>query len=248
MNKTQFNYFRVALVALLALVISLSYAQAVLAQTTSAITPPNVPNNLKAPTGERPILKVSAKGVQIYTCSASTANSTGFEWVFKAPEAELFNEQNAKVGKHYAGPTWEATDGSKVVGEAKERADAPGGKSIPWLLLKSKSNEGNGLMSKVSSVQRVETVAGLAPAAADCTQARKDTEVRVDYSATYYFYQPASASMTGAPATGHGGGATKEEESFTGTWLIIWLGLAITAGLAGSLMFFVSYDKGKPKY
>ena len=83
------------------------------------------------------LLEVAADGVQIYACEAK---GQGFEWVFKAPEANLFNTQNLQVGTHFAGPTWKADDGSTVVGEVAARADAPAGGAIPWLLLRAKSN------------------------------------------------------------------------------------------------------------
>lgn len=201
-----------------------------------AIVPPTLPDKLKAPSGEVPSIVVKAKGVQIYTCKTSTTNAAGFEWTLKAPEADLFNEQGVKVGKHYAGPSWEANDGSKVVGEIKERLDAPDGKAIPWLLLKAKSNEGNGTFSKITSVQRVDTAGGLAPAAADCAQSSQDKEVRVDYSANYYFYAPANRPLPASPASGSGGGV---ENSSSAPLLVVGLGLALLAGLAGLLTLII---------
>jgi hypothetical protein len=67
-----------------------------------------------------------------------------FEWVFKAPEADLTGDKGERIGRHYGGPTWEANDGSKVVGEVLQRADAPRAGAVPWLLLKAKSNQGAG--------------------------------------------------------------------------------------------------------
>lgn len=218
------------------------------ADTTPQITPPDVPANLKVPGGERPVLKVLAKGVQIYTCAASTTNAGGFEWTLKAPEAELFDEQGTKVGKHYAGPTWEATDGSKVVGAVKERADAPDGKGIPWLLLTAKENSGNGVLSKISSVQRVETVAGFAPNSADCTQAKKDSEVRVNYSASYYFYSPAGVdnqTPSGVPASGQGG--TINPVNSGDFSIAIIFGFIITIGLARWLISTISHKASLKK-
>jgi hypothetical protein len=77
-----------------------------------------VPDNLKPGAKESLALVVPAKGVQIYECRAS-------QWVFVAPEAELFDAAGKTIGKHYAGPHWESADGSKVVGAVKQRADAP---------------------------------------------------------------------------------------------------------------------------
>jgi hypothetical protein len=106
---------------------------------TSTGTIPVVPDGLKAPPTQRLALETRASGVQIYECRASKDNPARFEWVFIAPEAELFDSAGKKIGKHYAGPTWESNDGSKVVGEVKARDDGPDSNAIPWLLLSAKS-------------------------------------------------------------------------------------------------------------
>ena len=55
--------------------------------------------------------------------------------------ADLFDGQRTKVGCHYEGPSWEASDGSTVrksdEKNAVKMADAPNrDKDIPWLLIK----------------------------------------------------------------------------------------------------------------
>jgi Protein of unknown function (DUF3455) len=156
------------------------------------LVPPQVPDNLKVPDGQAVLLKALGKGVQIYDCKATLVDPGKFEWSFKAPEADLTNEHGDKIAKHYAGPTWEANDGSKIVGEVQQKADAPTPGAVPWLLLKAKANEGTGMFAKVSYIQRVDTEGGVAPAAG-CDQAHVNTEARVDYRANYYFYVPGSA-------------------------------------------------------
>ena len=101
-----------------------------------------IPEKLKAPDTQKQSLEVKATGVQIYSCSASKTDPARFEWVFKAPEADLFDSAGKKIGSHYAGPTWESTDGSKVVGELKVKDDGPDPAAIPWLLMSAKSNSG----------------------------------------------------------------------------------------------------------
>src|SRR6266568_3145183 len=150
-------------------------------------TNPLVPENLKVPAGQTLSLVSPATGVQIYECSAIKADPQRFEWLFKAPEAELFDLSGKKIGKHYAGPTWESNDGSKVVGEVKARDDGPAATAIPWLLLAAKSTSGNGVFSRTQSVQRLYTVGGKAPAAG-CNRAQAGKVARVAYKATYYFY------------------------------------------------------------
>lgn len=153
------------------------------------IAPPQGPDIIKVPDGQTVSLKALGTGVQIYECKAKLGDPGKFEWSFKAPEADLTNEHGDKIAKHYAGPTWEANDGSKVVGDVQQRANAPTAGAVPWLLLKAKANQGTGLFARVTYIQRVDTEGGVAPAAG-CDQAHVDTQTRVDYRANYYFYIP----------------------------------------------------------
>src|SRR5258707_5804902 len=148
-------------------------------------TNPLVPENLKVPAGQTLSLVSPATGVQIYECGASRTDPTKFEWVFKAPEADLFDLSGKRIGKHYAGPTWESNDGSKVVGEVKARDDGPSASAIPWLLLSAKSTSGSGAFSRTQAIQRLYTVGGKAPAAG-CSKGQRGKEARVPYKATYY--------------------------------------------------------------
>src|SRR5262249_51394351 len=122
-----------------------------------------VPDKLKPSANESVAMIVPAKGVQIYECRAKKDQVGGFEWAFVAPEADLFDARGSKIGRHYVGPHWESTDGSKILGTLKERADAPVADAIPWLLLAAKSVGPDGSFSKVTSIQRVNTVGGVAP-------------------------------------------------------------------------------------
>ena len=171
------------------LIFPLLMAPVMLAQTPPprALTaPPVVPDNLKVPTGQVVQLEAQARGVQLYECKAVVARPSQFEWIFKAPQAILFDNKGNKIGQHFAGPTWEANDGSLVVGLVKASAK-PNPSAIPWLLLQAKSHKSNGTFSAVTYIQRVDTVAGVAPAQ-KCDHAHVGTEVRVNYRANYFFY------------------------------------------------------------
>jgi len=147
----------------------------------------DVPDALNVPAGEKLSLEAQASGVQIYECRANKDDAKRFEWVFKAPEAQLFDKAGKVIGKHYAGPTWESDDGSKVVGEVKAKDAGPDPKSIPWLLLAAKSSSGDGALGRTRSVQRLHTAGGNAPAVG-CDQANQGKEARVPYKAVYRFY------------------------------------------------------------
>jgi hypothetical protein len=152
-----------------------------------------VPEPLKPPAGEVLTLVVPAKGVQIYECRPAKDKPGVFEWGFVAPDAELFDRRGSKIGKHYAGPVWEAADGSKLAGAVKGRADAPTAGAIPWLLLGTMASGPQGSFSKVSFIQRVNTVGGVAPAGA-CGPANTGATARVPYTADYYFLGEAKAT------------------------------------------------------
>ena len=145
------------------------------AQAADPLVPP--------PAGTRLLLEAEADGVQIYTC---TAKGAGFEWVLKAPEANLFDKKGLLVATHFAGPTWKTSDGASVVGEVVTRADAPAAGSIPWLLLKAKSHEGTSGIATAAFIRRAETKGGVAPATG-CDAAHPGAEVRMRYSALYQF-------------------------------------------------------------
>jgi hypothetical protein len=160
-------------------------ALGILAQPVWAETPTldQLPAAIK-PAGMSVYLEVPATGVQIYTCGKNPAGA--WAWNFKGPEAELFDTQKKKIGKHYGGPTWEGNDGSKVVAAVKANAPAPGGNAIPWLLLDIKSSEGSGPFNQAKAILRVSTAAGTAPAQG-CDEAHANQESRVPYTATYLF-------------------------------------------------------------
>lgn len=147
---------------------------------------PEVPDNLKAPAGEEIVLQVHATGSQIYVCQASADQK--FSWTLKAPDAKLIDASGKEVGTHYAGPTWKHADGSEVVGKVVSRADAPETGAIPWLLLTATGHNGSGVLSGVTSIQRIHTKGGNPPVV--CDEAYKGAEAKVRYSADYYFYAP----------------------------------------------------------
>jgi hypothetical protein len=139
------------------------------------------------PEGSALLLELAADGVQIYTCEAKEG---GFGWSFKAPEANLFDQQGRQVGTHFAGPTWKIDDGSAVVGEVVAKADAADSDSIQWLLLRAKSHEGSGTLSAVAYIRRAETEGGVAPKAG-CDANHKAEQARMRYSAMYQFFAAA---------------------------------------------------------
>ena len=126
--------------------------------------------------------KYAAKGAQIYVCGIrGIAN----EWNFKAPEAELIDAHGRLFAKHYAAPTWEAPDGSKIVGKVLASAPAPKAGAIPWLLLSAEASASGDLPACVLS--NGSTSSGGVGSTGACLTV--GTERRVAYTANYIFYK-----------------------------------------------------------
>jgi hypothetical protein len=158
------------------------FGQAAAAQTAA------VPEALEAPAGQVLAVTAHGTGVQIYQCIAGQDDPARYSWTLKEPRAVLRSRSGRILAKHYAGPTWEASDGSKVVGEVAAKSPAPQAGAVPWLLLHAKTTSGTGLFSGVASIQRLRTVGGQAPDAG-CDQAHSGREVKVPYSAEYRFFK-----------------------------------------------------------
>jgi hypothetical protein len=149
---------------------------------------PDVPDAIAVPSGEEVVLFARGVGSQIYTCQASPDGK--FAWTLKAPEADLHDRKDKVIGQHSAGPSWKLKDGSEVTGKAAAKIDALDPGSIPWLLVKVVSHSGNGLLDKVTDIQRLHTHGGQPPGEG-CDEAHKGAETKSSYTADYYFYAPA---------------------------------------------------------
>jgi hypothetical protein len=93
---------------------------------------PTVPDSLKVPTGSVLVLRVKGAGDQVYVCDGSS-------WTLSRPDAQLFDDSGNQIGSHFAGPTWQYKDGSRVTGKAIANASPDPG-SVPWLLLQAKAH------------------------------------------------------------------------------------------------------------
>jgi Protein of unknown function (DUF3455) len=126
-------------------------------------------------------------GVQIYTCNGSV-------WSSAVPRADLFDDNGKLIIKHFAGPSWQAADGSKVVGTVVDKV-TPDLSAIPWVLLSAKTTPGadGDRLVDTSFIQRLHTTGGLQPPAADCNAATAGTVVESPYTAEYVFWKHTAA-------------------------------------------------------
>ena len=178
---------RVGAVAIASAAFALVGACATLTKTATS----GIPAVLDVPATDVLLLRAHGIGVQIYQCQASREDPNRYEWVFQAPEAQLFDHTGKPIIRHFAGPTWEVTDGSSVVGEVTAKDSGPDPMAIAWLRLHATSTAGRGLLSHTQDIQRLNTVGGKAPAGG-CNAALTGSEARTRYSADYLFYRARS--------------------------------------------------------
>jgi Protein of unknown function (DUF3455) len=144
---------------------------------SAAETP--LPAAIAAP-GETVVLSVHAEGAQVYECKPAADGKLG--WAFREPIATLIADGKT-VGRHYAGPSWEQSDGSAVVGKAVGTAPGASANDIAWLKLEVASRRGSGVLSGVTTVQRINTNGGKLDGACD----KAGTFKSAPYSADYVF-------------------------------------------------------------
>jgi hypothetical protein len=148
-----------------------------LASAPAAETP--LPGAIAAP-GEAAVLSVHAEGAQVYECKVGSDGKPA--WAFREPIATLLLDDNT-VGRHYAGPNWEHSDGSAVVGKVAGSAPGAAPGDIAWLKLDVVSRRGSGVLSDVTTVQRINTQGGKLEGACD----KAGTFRSAPYSADYVF-------------------------------------------------------------
>src|SRR5688572_4826418 len=153
----------------------------VVAAALLSITAPafaqELPDAIAAP-GETPVITLHAQGAQVYECKAGKDGQLA--WAFREPIAALF--LNGKtVGRHYAGPNWEHIDSSAVI--AKAAGNAPGATAgdIPWLKLTVVQRRGSGMLSGITTIQRINTVGGVMAGACDKPGALHAAAYATDY-------------------------------------------------------------------
>jgi hypothetical protein len=160
---------------------------AVVGSILAALIPPvsasaEVPGAIAAP-----VAMFHAQGAQVYECTADAAGNLA--WQFREPIATLLVD-GKKVGRHYAGPSWELADGSTVVGKVTGRAHGATPKDIPLLKLEVVSQRG-GSLANITTIQRLNSKGGVADG--PCEPA--GVFLSVPYSADYAFYSTAHWSL-----------------------------------------------------
>lgn len=163
----------------------LAFAATTSLAPAQALRPPKLPAGceaLEVPEGNEVSYRAFAVGVQIYRW-----DDVAQRWSFVAPSALLLANSHSilPVGFHFAGPTWTNLSGSSSVVGSVQVICPVDPTAIPWLKLSAVSSQGPGPFEGTTFIQRVSTTGGRAPSRTGTA----GEEVRIPYTAEYYFYR-----------------------------------------------------------
>lgn len=153
---------------------------------------PDVPTDIAVTGNHKPFLVGHAFGDQIYTC---TTVPGGYAWSAATPRADLYDDRGNVIIRHYGGPSWQANDGSVVVGK-REAGVSVDPTAIPWLKLSAASTSAGSdgeRLSGTTYIQRIATTGGLVPGAGECNALTAGGKAYVPYTADYVFWKARTA-------------------------------------------------------
>jgi hypothetical protein len=174
--RSFFPFNRLLLAGIVAAAAALSLTQV----AQAGPPPPAVLGAIAVPAGNKVFLIGHAVGVQIYSCN-------GTVWGSATPRANLYDDHGKLIITHFGGPTWQAKDGSRVVGHAEAMITVDR-TAIPWVRLSAASTT-PGRLGNTTYIQRIATTGGLPPPAAECNATTAGTVAEVPYTADYYFWK-----------------------------------------------------------
>jgi hypothetical protein len=159
----------------------------------AAIAPPSgVAPALRVAANEEPAFMLSGNGVYVYECRLGLADPNSFVWAFVAPDATLYDGSRSAARMTSPNLVESTSDRSSVSGFVRS-TQAAGGGNLPWTAMRARPIGDAGLFAGVTSIQRVNTSGGMAPAAG-CNADNVGAEARVTFNADYYFYKARGAS------------------------------------------------------
>jgi hypothetical protein len=154
----------------------------------AAVSPPaGLTSAITAAPDEEAAFMLRGEGTHIFECRPLATDPNRFAWAFTAPDATLY-DAGRPVARHAAENMFEAMSDRSTVSASIRSRQAGGTNSLPWLLLRAQSTPDSGLFAGVTSIQRVNTVGGVAPDTG-CDVNNVGKEARTAFSADYYFYR-----------------------------------------------------------
>jgi len=149
-----------------------------------------LPPRICVPDGNVVKIRAYTDGVERYRCDGES-----WEWTGLYAELSL---DGVVFGRHFLGArnrvVWQWNDGSSLEGSILDILGtdlAPDRfHDIPWLLWEPTSHGGEGVLSNVTFIQRVDTAGGAPTALDDCEESRAGEDGTVRFTATHIFHVP----------------------------------------------------------
>lgn len=139
---------------------------------------------IRAGANEEASFMLSAEGVHVFECKPAAG---GYAWTFVAPDVTLY-EAGRSAATQTVPDQWDATSDRSSVSATVRSTQGAGGNALPWALMTARPGGESGLFAGVTSIQRVNTSGGVAPATG-CSESSAGSEARVPLRADYYFYK-----------------------------------------------------------
>ena len=155
-----------------------------------AIAPPaGLALNLQPGADEAPAFRLVASGIQVYECRAALTAPDQYRWVFVAPDATLNDPASGHdVAAYRSIDQWNSLTDLSTVSAVLRATQQAGSDNLPWTYMRAIPSSPDGMFAGVTSIQRVRTQGGAAPAGG-CGPDNDGAESRVAFRADYYFYK-----------------------------------------------------------
>jgi hypothetical protein len=167
--------------------IALAATIASLPATAAIPEPAGLPAAIRAGADEEPAFMLSASGVNVYECKPAPNGPNAYAWYFTAPDATL-SDGGRTVATHKTPNLWESSGDRSSVSGVVRASQGAGANNLPWTLYRAQALGASGMFAGVTSVQRVNTSGGGAPATA-CSASNAGSESRSPFTADFYFYK-----------------------------------------------------------
>ena len=165
-------------------VLTLCLAAAAALPAAAIPEPSGATARIRPSAAEEAAFVLAAQGVHVFECKPV---ASGYSWTFVAPDVTLY-DGGRSVATQTVPNQWESTSDRSSVAATVRSTQAPAAESLPWALMSAAPLSETGLFAGVTSIQRVNTTGGVAPASG-CTESAVGSETRVPFTADYYFYK-----------------------------------------------------------
>ncbi|MEN9560678.1 MAG: hypothetical protein RLZZ502_1889 [Pseudomonadota bacterium] len=155
----------------------------------SAFDQSTLPESIQVGEGYKIAYEAVGLGTVLYRCTGLTEEGRRrYVWQFVGPDAKLLDREGVQVGTYTGPPTYfQLKDGSGTSANGM-RVSSNGAGNLTLQILEAHSSNGNGALTGVKFIQRINTKGGAAPANG-CTVQNTGAEQKVQFQADYIYWR-----------------------------------------------------------